>query len=245
MVQFRGPAASGVDDGAPLPTTFDQPAWRTPIPGLAHASPVVLDGRVFVATAVIEGDDPELKVGLYGAGDSAADLVETEFRLIALDAASGDVLWNTLTSKSVPSFGRHTKATQANCTPAAAAGRVVVYSYGNIYRQAGANQESGRLLPVGSFAPNGFGLRDMTGNAFEWVADVYDQRLHSRSDRDAPPAPLEADGVPRHRALRGGSFVLDGMYLRNSFRMRHRPDVQADDFGFRVLCEAGKTPAGR
>ena len=35
------------------------------------------------------------------------------------------------------------------------------------------------------------------------------------------------------QVLRGGSFVLDGMYLRNSFRMRQRPDVRTDDIGLR------------
>lgn len=100
-----------------------------------------------------------------------------------------------------------------------------VYAYGNIYRTSGANQESGRLREVGSFGQNGFGVRDMTGNAFEWVADVYKN------------APTAVPGLPPHRVLRGGSFVLDGMYLRNSFRMYHRPSVRADDFGFRVVRE--------
>jgi hypothetical protein len=40
------------------------------------------------------------------------------------------------------------------------------------------------------------------------------------------------------RALRGGSFVLDGIFVRNAMRMRLRADVRADDVGFRVLREA-------
>jgi len=123
--QFRGPAAAGVRDGAALPIAFEEPNWRTPVPGLAHASPVLSQGRVFVATAVVPGVDPELKVGLYGAGDSADDLVATEFRMLALDAATGEILWNKLVVQAVPEFGRHTKATQANATPAAADGAVV------------------------------------------------------------------------------------------------------------------------
>lgn len=125
--QFRGPEARGISADLPLPLEFEEPTWKTPIAGLSHASPVVMDGRVFVATAVAAGDEPELKVGLYGAGDSADDLVETEFRLIALSAETGDVLWDTLAIKAVPPFGRHTKATQANCTPAAADGAVVAF----------------------------------------------------------------------------------------------------------------------
>ena len=123
--QFRGPGASGVRNGVELPKEFGEPAWKVEVPGLSHASPIVQGGRVFVATAVPIGIDPELKVGLYGAGDSAEDLVETEFRLLAFDVKSGDELWNSLAVKAVPKFGRHTKATQANSTPAAAGDAVV------------------------------------------------------------------------------------------------------------------------
>lgn len=103
-----------------------------------------------------------------------------------------------------------------------------VYAYGNVYRRAAANQESGTLREVARFAPNGYGLYDMTGNAFEWTDDAYH-------------APGEA-ATGEFQVLRGGSFVLDGMYLRNSFRMRQRPDVRTDDIGFRVLRELVDDP---
>ena len=93
-----------------------------------------------------------------------------------------------------------------------------VYAFGNVYRLHAANAESGALAAVATFPANGWGVFDMTGNAFEWVADRY---------------ALGPDQV-----LRGGSFVLDGMYLRNSFRMRTRPSTRADDFGFRPVREA-------
>ncbi|MEM9380430.1 MAG: PQQ-binding-like beta-propeller repeat protein [Planctomycetota bacterium] len=123
--QFRGPGASGVRDGAPLPLEFDEPTWRTEIAGLSHASPVVANGRVFIATAIAEGDAASLKVGLYGDGDSADDLVKTQFRLLALDERTGEVLWDVLADEAVPPFGRHTKATQANSTPAVSGDAVV------------------------------------------------------------------------------------------------------------------------
>jgi sulfatase modifying factor 1 len=106
------------------------------------------------------------------------------------------------------------------------------YAYGDIYERDAANQESGRLAAVGVSGPmTGFGTFDMTGNAFEWTADAYPQRA------DAPE-----DQRLAYRELRGGSFVLDGMYLRNSFRMKLRPGVHADDVGFRVVREHGQTP---
>ena len=62
----------------------------------------------------------------------------------------------------------------------------------------------------------------MTGNVFEWMSNKYDPKQQDNS---------------MNQSLRGGSFVLDGMYLRNSFRMRQSPTVMTDDIGFRVLRE--------
>ncbi|HEX5052742.1 MAG TPA: SUMF1/EgtB/PvdO family nonheme iron enzyme, partial [Planctomycetota bacterium] len=100
-----------------------------------------------------------------------------------------------------------------------------VYAYGDTFRTAAANQESGRLCPVAQYEANGFGLFDMTGNAFEWTADAHTGAPAGDPDREM-------------RMLRGGSFVLDGIFVRNSMRMRLRPGVRADDVGFRVLREA-------
>jgi len=62
----------------------------------------------------------------------------------------------------------------------------------------------------------------MTGNVFEWMLNEHD--LGNRTGK-------------MNQALRGGSFVLDGMYLRNSFRMKQSRSVMTDDIGFRVLKE--------
>jgi formylglycine-generating enzyme required for sulfatase activity len=97
-----------------------------------------------------------------------------------------------------------------------------VYASGDVYLRGQANAESGALAPVGRFAANGWGLFDMTGNAFEWTEDRY------------------APG-PDH-VLRGGSFVLDGVFLRNSFRMHANPTTRADDFGFRPVRESPPAP---
>ena len=57
--QYRGPAASGLDRAVALPTTWNMEKgenirWQTPIPGLAHAAPIVWGDRIYVATAVSE-----------------------------------------------------------------------------------------------------------------------------------------------------------------------------------------------
>ncbi len=120
--QFRGPRASGVDDTAALPIKWNVPTgenvrWRTPIPGLAHSSPIIWGDRIYVATAVQPGK-AELKIGLYGAGASADEKVSHQWRLIALDRQTGKIVWDKLAHEGMPKLQRHTKASQCNSTPA-------------------------------------------------------------------------------------------------------------------------------
>ena len=128
--QFRGVRAAGVADAKPLPSSWDVAKgkglrWKTEVPGLAHASPIVTGGRVFVATAVAKGEQAELKIGLYGAGDSAKDMVEHSFQLWCLDLEDGRPLWMRTAVRCVPKFARHTKATHVDSTPVTDGKRVV------------------------------------------------------------------------------------------------------------------------
>jgi len=63
--QYRGPGADGVDDSQALPVTWNVESgqnirWQTPLPGLAHASPIVWGDRVYVATSVKQTGEGEL-----------------------------------------------------------------------------------------------------------------------------------------------------------------------------------------
>src|SRR5262245_56834711 len=119
--QFRGERASGVETSAPAVTRLDVETnqnvrRRTPIPGLAHASPIVWGDRIYTTTAVWPGR-ASLKVGLYGDIGSANDQYEHEWRLLALDQATGKVLSDKLGYKGTPRVKRHTKASHCNSTP--------------------------------------------------------------------------------------------------------------------------------
>ena len=88
-----------------------------------------------------------------------------------------------------------------------------------------------RTEPVGSFAPNAFGLHDMHGNVFEWVQDCWNANYNGApSDGSA-----WMQGDCRRAVLRGGSWFIGGGGLRSAARIgpAHR-GVGDDISGFRV-----------
>src|SRR5918998_2637584 len=145
--QFRGAQASGVADNQKTPVSWDATksqnvVWKTPIPGLSHASPVVWGDKVFIITAV--GDDPNPTYVPKDRGISLArDEVRHSWRVYALDRKTGKILWQQTAHEGVPRARRHIKATQANSTPVTD-GRVVVALMGSegLY----AYDFSGKLL---------------------------------------------------------------------------------------------------
>ncbi len=132
---FRGEFARGIAEGFSPPVSWDIASsrnikWKTPIPGLAHSSPVVWDDRIFVTSAISEEGAPELKVGVYGNIDSVKNDPVHEWKVYCLDKNSGTILWEKTAYTGIPKVKRHPKATHANSTPATD-GRFVVAFFGS------------------------------------------------------------------------------------------------------------------
>src|SRR5258708_4958659 len=94
---FRGAHAAGIADGQHLPDRWDAKTaanilWRTPIPGLAHSSPVVWGDRVFVTSAISSRPDASFKPGLYGDGDASDDRSKQRWTIFAIDKRSGTIV---------------------------------------------------------------------------------------------------------------------------------------------------------
>jgi ankyrin repeat protein/putative pyrroloquinoline-quinone binding quinoprotein len=135
---FRGSNASGSADGQGAVTEWDivkgtNVRWKTPIPGIANASPIAWGNKVFVVTAISSAGDSTFRTGLYGDVKPVDDLSEHTWKIYSLDKASGKILWEQTAFKGVPKVKRHTKASQANSTPVTDGTRVVAL-FGSIGR---------------------------------------------------------------------------------------------------------------
>jgi outer membrane protein assembly factor BamB len=132
---FRGVQASGIADGQRLPdrwdaTTGEGVLWRTPLPGLAHSSPIVWGDRVYVTTAVSSDSKATFKRGLYGDGDASDDRSRHRWLVMAFDKHTGKPVWERVACEGTPIDKRHIKSTYASSTPATD-GRTVVAWFGS------------------------------------------------------------------------------------------------------------------
>jgi formylglycine-generating enzyme required for sulfatase activity len=88
--------------------------------------------------------------------------------------------------------------------------------------------------PVGTSAPNGYGLYDMCENVHEWCLDWYDPRYYEVSPADNPKGPQEGT----RRASRGGSWRHQIKIARCAARSSIPPEFCYADYGFRLACDA-------
>lgn len=87
--------------------------------------------------------------------------------------------------------------------------------------------------PVGTSAPNGFGLFDMCENVHEWCSDWYDPAWYAVSPAENPQGP--ATGT--RRASRGGSWRHHVKIARCAARSSIPPEFRYADYGFRIAAD--------
>ena len=91
--------------------------------------------------------------------------------------------------------------------------------------------------PVGTFEPNGFGLYNVVGNAWEWCADWFSPTYHLNGPREDPQGP----DAGTHRVIRGGSYLCHDSYCyryRVAARSANTSDSSTGNTGFRVSRDA-------
>lgn len=86
--------------------------------------------------------------------------------------------------------------------------------------------------PVASFPPNGFGLYDMSGNAWDWCSDWFSPTFHINGPRDNPTGPPFGAA----KVIRGGSYLCHASYCnryRVAARSSNTPDSTTGHMSFR------------
>lgn len=92
--------------------------------------------------------------------------------------------------------------------------------------------ESADLVPhpVASLDSNGCGLKDMSGNVWEWTAGWYGQDYYRIVRRTDPTGP----DFGSYRVSRGGGWASEQGFARVAFRNEDLPIVQSNSLGLRL-----------
>src|SRR5256886_5682051 len=111
--QFRGPSGQGISSAKDVPikwSTNENVAWKKDIPGQGWSSPVLVGGKIYLTSAMVEGNAP------------------TSLRTICVDAKSGEILWNKEVFHRGPVQSiKHEKNSYASPTPIVTNDRIYVH----------------------------------------------------------------------------------------------------------------------
>ena len=103
--------------------------------------------------------------------------------------------------------------------------------YKKPYSIAGAYRK--KTVRVGSFAPNGLGLYDLSGNVNEWCSDYW-YNAYSAGSQTNPTGPSSGT----YRVSRGGSWRYEPLYCRSAVRDSGTPVSGYIHIGFRIVSQA-------
>lgn len=128
--QWRGASGLGISSETGLVaewTPTSNVLWRTPIEGRGHSSPIVSRGRVFLTTSLKGEHVPGRKAPVHLGFDRKPgyvhpDSVDVDYthalKVIAIDAATGRVMWDRVAYDGLMADDRHRKNTYASSTMA-------------------------------------------------------------------------------------------------------------------------------
>ena len=184
--RWRGPTGTGVSHTADPPLHWDETKnirWKTAIPGLGHSTPVLWGDRLFLTTALAQGEKlPVRHEHAEGAHDNMEPDQSIQFMALAIDRQDGKILWQRTLHDEQPHEGTHTTGSWASNSPAV----------------------DGEHLFV-SFGSRGFHCLDHQGRVV-WHRDLGDMQSRHGHGEGSSPA-LHGDRLVLNWDHQGQSFV--------------------------------------
>ena len=186
--QWRGPLATGASPQADPPLSWDADGtnirWKTALPGRGHSTPIVWNDRIYLTTAIPVGDPlPPRPSTAPGNHDNLPVTHRHKFVAVAVDRASGKILWQKTLREDLPHEQGHHTASLASASPVTD-GELVFFQFGS------------------------FGLYclDTTGKQI-WKQDFgLLQSLHGHGEGSSPV--LHGETLIANYDHEGGSFVV-------------------------------------
>lgn len=123
---WRGPTGNGaaVDADPPVGWAAEKgPAWKTSLPGEGTASPIVWGDKIFISTAIKDDGDGKDNA----PSGSRGGLARHHFVLLAIDRATGKILWKETAVTARPEEGHHEDHGFASASPCADEERVYAH----------------------------------------------------------------------------------------------------------------------
>ncbi|MFO1481760.1 MAG: SUMF1/EgtB/PvdO family nonheme iron enzyme [Verrucomicrobiaceae bacterium] len=105
--------------------------------------------------------------------------------------------------------------------------------YGALMKIGSVQANGGRMIEVGRFEPNAWGLHDMLGLVFEWCVDAY--APYNLSETTDPVCWNAFPGQQLQRVIRGGCYQGPDVFARASARFGRDPQSASNRVGFRVV----------
>jgi formylglycine-generating enzyme required for sulfatase activity len=208
----------------------EQPVHRVFLDSFYLDTFEVTNGRFAKFVAAIQSEPP------WGFADQETPVVHAEqpVRWVNWLEATGYCLW---AGKRLPTEAEWEKAARGTD------GRV--YPWGNesptpMQAVFGLKEGAETVSPIGNreLGRSPYGVHDLAGNLYEWVADWYDEAIYTPNPTIDPRGPAEGTV----KVQRGGSYLNNPYRLRASFRTKSDPTEHAPNVGFRCAEDVPTLP---
>jgi outer membrane protein assembly factor BamB len=223
--QWRGPYETGVAPAGDPPLEWSETShikWKSELPGIGHATPIIWNNQVILLTAVQTdkktAPDPsgEKQEGQDWMNPTSTDFIH-RFEVISVDRSSGKILWETTVREELPYSHTHEFGSWASNSPVTDGEHIYAYfgSHGlyclDFQGRVLWERDMGRMQKVMSFGEGSSPtlykdkliiLRDHEGQSMLHVLDKNSGDILWEVKRDevsswSTPSVIDFDGSPQ------------------------------------------------